>query len=191
MTPKESDQKQDVKILLKPYDTVLPLKTHHHDMYIFLLIFTLYAIFFFNNICSIIYLLICICVYISYVFIYMCLVAQSCPTLCDSMDCSRLFPPWGFFRQVYWSGLPYPPPRDLPNPGLNPDLPHCRQIFYPSEPPGGLFIYICMYEYVYSHYVHICVCTYTQTYIFLSIYIQLIFKNRKQWPVSSLGLTYM
>ena len=26
----------------------------------------------------------------------------------------------GFSRQEYWSGLPYPPPRDLPNPGLEP-----------------------------------------------------------------------
>ena len=26
----------------------------------------------------------------------------------------------GFFRQVYWSGLPYPPPGDLPNTGMEP-----------------------------------------------------------------------
>ena len=24
----------------------------------------------------------------------------------------------GFFRQDYWSGLPFPPPEDLPNPGI-------------------------------------------------------------------------
>ena len=30
----------------------------------------------------------------------------------------------GFSRQEYWSGLPFPSPGDLPNPGL----PHCRQI---------------------------------------------------------------
>jgi len=29
----------------------------------------------------------------------------------------------GFSRQEYWSGLPFPSPGDLPNPGL----PHCRQ----------------------------------------------------------------
>ena len=28
--------------------------------------------------------------------------------------------PWGFSRQEYWSGLPCPPPRDLPNPGIEP-----------------------------------------------------------------------
>ena len=26
----------------------------------------------------------------------------------------------GFFRQEYWSGLPFPPPGDLPNPGIEP-----------------------------------------------------------------------
>ena len=26
----------------------------------------------------------------------------------------------GFSRQEYWSGLPYPPPGDLPNPGIEP-----------------------------------------------------------------------
>ena len=42
----------------------------------------------------------------------------------------------GFFRQEYWSGLPFPPPGDLPNPGIEPASPalqadslplsHCR-----------------------------------------------------------------
>jgi len=31
---------------------------------------------------------------------------------------SRLLCPWGFSRQEYWSGLPHPPPEDLPNPGI-------------------------------------------------------------------------
>ena len=26
----------------------------------------------------------------------------------------------GFSRQEYWSGLPFPPPEDLPNPGIEP-----------------------------------------------------------------------
>ena len=28
-----------------------------------------------------------------------------------------------FFRQEYWSGLPFPPPGDLPNPGIKPGFP--------------------------------------------------------------------
>ena len=27
----------------------------------------------------------------------------------------------GFFRREYWSGLPFPPPGDLPNPGIEPE----------------------------------------------------------------------
>ena len=35
-----------------------------------------------------------------------------------------------FSTQEYWSGLPCPPPADLPNPGFNPHLLHCRGILY-------------------------------------------------------------
>ena len=34
----------------------------------------------------------------------------------------------GFSRQEYWNGLLFPSPRDLPNPGIEPGLLHCRQI---------------------------------------------------------------
>ena len=41
-------------------------------------------------------------------------VTQSCLTLCDPMDCSRQAPPsTEFSRQEYWSGRPFPSPRDL------------------------------------------------------------------------------
>jgi len=33
-------------------------------------------------------------------------------------------------RQEYWSGLPFPSPGDLPDPGSNLSLLHCRQILY-------------------------------------------------------------
>ena len=36
-------------------------------------------------------------------------------------------PSMGFSRQEYWSGLPFPSPADLPNPGIEPGSPHCRQ----------------------------------------------------------------
>ena len=36
-------------------------------------------------------------------------------------------PSMGFSRQEYWSRLPFPSPGDLPDPGSNPRLPHCRQ----------------------------------------------------------------
>ena len=46
----------------------------------------------------------------------LCLVTQSCPTLCDP----RLLCPWGFSRQEYWSEGPCPPPGNLPDPGMEP-----------------------------------------------------------------------
>ena len=47
-------------------------------------------------------------------------VAQSCLTLCDPL---RLLCPWDFSRQEYWSGLPFPSPGDLPDPGIEPGSP--------------------------------------------------------------------
>ena len=47
-------------------------------------------------------------------------------TPCNPMDCSPQAPPlcMGFSRQEHWSGWPFPPPGDLPNPGSNPRLLH-------------------------------------------------------------------
>ena len=43
------------------------------------------------------------------------------PTLCDHMDWGPPRPSVrGFSRQEYWSGLPWPLPRDLPDPGIEP-----------------------------------------------------------------------
>ena len=48
-----------------------------------------------------------------------CMCAQSCPTLCNPMDCSPQAPlSMEFPRQEYWSGLSFPSPGDLPNPGI-------------------------------------------------------------------------
>ena len=43
---------------------------------------------------------------------------------------TRLLCPRGFSRQEYWSGLPCPPPGDLPNPGIKPSSSHCRWILH-------------------------------------------------------------
>ena len=50
--------------------------------------------------------------------------AQSFLTLCDYMDYSPQAPlSMEFSRQKYWSGLPFPTPGDLPNPGIEPRTP--------------------------------------------------------------------
>ena len=64
-----------------------------------------------------------------------------------SFSCVQLFAtPWtvayqaplsvGFSRQEYWSGLPFPSPGDLPNPGIEPGSPALQADALPSEPPG-------------------------------------------------------
>ena len=42
----------------------------------------------------------------------------------------------GFSRQEYWSGLPCPPPLDLPNPGIEPRSPALQANSLPTESPG-------------------------------------------------------
>ena len=41
-----------------------------------------------------------------------------------------------FSRQDCWSGLPFPPPGDLPNPGMEPVSPALAARFIITEPPG-------------------------------------------------------
>ena len=67
-------------------------------------------------------------------------VTQSCPTLCDPMDYKGTHQvplSMGFSRQEYWSGLPFPSPGDLPDPGIEPISPTLQADSLPSEPPGS------------------------------------------------------
>ena len=64
---------------------------------------------------------------------------QVCPTLCHPMDHS---PPGssvhGILPQEYWSGLPYPPPGDLPNSGIEPASPAWQADSLPLRHRGSL-----------------------------------------------------
>ena len=44
-----------------------------------------------------------------------------------------------FSRQEYWSGLPFPSPRDLPNSEIKPESPALQADALPSEPPRPHF----------------------------------------------------
>ena len=44
----------------------------------------------------------------------------------------------GFSRQECWSGLPFPSPGDLPDPGIEPQSPALQAVALLSEPPGKL-----------------------------------------------------
>ena len=47
-------------------------------------------------------------------------------------------PSMGSSRQECWSGLPFPSPGDLPDPGIKPGSPALQADALPSEPPGKL-----------------------------------------------------
>ena len=70
----------------------------------------------------------------------MCVNAQSLsPVLlfCDPMDCSLPgSSSMEFSRQEYWSELSFPPPGDLPEPGIQPESPALAGGFLTAEPPG-------------------------------------------------------
>ena len=63
--------------------------------------------------------------------------AQSSPTLCDTMDYSLPDSPvhrMESSRQEYWSGLSFPSPEDLPDPGIEPGSPALQADSLSTEP---------------------------------------------------------
>ena len=73
-----------------------------------------------------------------------------CVCVCArALSCDSFVAPWtgarqaslsmGFSRQEYWSGLPFPLPGDLPDPGIEPVSlmsPALAGGFFATEPPG-------------------------------------------------------
>ena len=73
---------------------------------------------------------------------------------CDPMDVAHQAPlSVGFSREEYWSGLPFPSPGDLPNPGIEPRYPALQVDSLPSEPPGKP-----CYASIYDKRLCVCVC---------------------------------
>ena len=85
------------------------------------------------------------------------LAAQSCLTLYSPMDRS---PPGSsdheFSRQEYWSGLPFPSPGDLPDPGIEPQPPALQADSLLSEPAGKPFYLISLFRGLIQENLHIC-----------------------------------
>ena len=53
-------------------------------------------------------------------------------------------PSMGFSRPEYWSGLPFPSPGDLPDPGIKPRSPALQADSLQSEPPGDKYTNMLM-----------------------------------------------
>ena len=81
------------------------------------------------------------------IYEFVCACGQSCPTLCNPMDCSLPASSihGDFFKQEYWSGLPFPPPGDLPDPWSNLSLLLWQADSLPLSHLGRLNIYIYIY----------------------------------------------
>ena len=104
-----------------------------------------------------------------HIYIYTCISAkslQSCLTLATLWTVAYQAPlPMGFSRQEYWSGLPCPPPGDLPNPGAiltslaAPALQAVSLLLSHQESPCVcvcvcvcvLIFYIALYSFVHEH----------------------------------------
>ena len=48
----------------------------------------------------------------------------------------------GFFRLEFWTGLPFPPPGNLPYPGMEPPFPAVAGRFFTTELPGKSYIHV-------------------------------------------------
>ena len=65
------------------------------------------------------------------------LVTKSCPTLVAPWTVAHQAPlSMGFSRQEYWSGLPFPSPEDLSDPGIEPRSPALQADSLPTELSG-------------------------------------------------------
>ena len=75
----------------------------------------------------------------------LCLIARLCPTVCNPMDHGRSGSSVRgiFFRQESWNGLPFPPPGDLPDPGIKPQSP-ALQILYLLSHQGSPGVYVSL-----------------------------------------------
>ena len=94
------------------------------------------------SVCVCVCVSVCLCVCVCVSLCVCVLVAQSCPTLCNLMDHN---PPGSsvhggeeFSRQESWSGLPFPSPGDLPDPGIKSGPPTLPADTPPSKPLGPL-----------------------------------------------------
>ena len=70
------------------------------------------------------------------------LVTKSCLTLVTPWTVACQAPLFmGFSRKEYWSGLPHPPPGDLPNLGIEPRSPALQADSLPTELQGKPIAY--------------------------------------------------
>ena len=89
-----------------------------------------------------------------------CLLSHSV-ALCHTWTVAQQVPlSMSLSRPEYWSGLPFPSPGDLPNPGVEPVSYALQEDSLPSElpgkPPVSPYMCICMYTYMHMYTHMLC-----------------------------------
>ena len=80
-----------------------------------------------------------------------------------------------FSRQKYWSGLPFPPPEDLPDPGIAPQSPTVQADALLSKPLGKSLTYADKFKELYlKEFVYVCVSVYTYVCVCVCVCLQFI-----------------
>ena len=87
------------------------------------------------------------------------LVPKSCLTLATPWSAAYQAPlSMGFPKQEHWSGLPFPSPRDLPDPVIKPVSPALAGRFFITEPPEKpLCVYIHIHLYIIYVYFELAI----------------------------------
>ena len=82
-------------------------------------------------------------IFLIFVYFLFCLVTKLSPTLWDPIDCSLPDSSvHGISRQTYWSGLSFPSPRNLPDPGIKPVSSALAGVFFTKSHEGSPFVYL-------------------------------------------------
>ena len=93
-------------------------------------------------------------------------------------------PSMGFSRQEYWSGLPFPSPGDLPDPGIKPGSPAFQADALPSEPPGNQDKPRYLIKKQRYHFADKDLCS--QSYYFSSSHVQIWeFDHKEGWVLKN------
>ena len=78
-----------------------------------------------------------------------------------------------FSRQEYWSGLPFPSPGDLPDPGMEPGPPALQADSLPSESPGK------------QSFINIILGSFSWSYVYWSLGLRFPFKQPRNITASA------
>jgi len=130
--------------------------------------------------CVYVYMSMCVCIYVCVHACWFVLVVSDSASLWTIAHQTPLS--MGFSRQEYWSGLPCPPPGNLPDPVIKPTslcLLYRQVCSLPLAPPGNpmytcvyvrIGVHVCVYVHVYMYKcVYMGVCIYAQVCIYVSI----------------------